>query len=204
MKRSLFVVGAAALSTCTMVAVTSVAWAHTEISPSEVPAGASQEFTLSLAQEKDVPTTEIRMEVSQGFEVSDVGSPSGWQGNLEAGSVVWSGGEIGPNEDGAEFPFTARAPGEAGEFAFPVFQTYGDSSVVRWDGAEDSNEPAAFVAVASVGSEDGSHEGHKHEHSEEAHSLSDTGGTNPLLFGAVGAFVLAATGLGLMRAVTMT
>jgi uncharacterized protein YcnI len=78
------------------LALAGVAWAHAEISPGEVPAGASEEFTLSVAQELDVPTTEVRMEVPDGFEVTEVGAPSGWQGNLEDGSVVWSGGQIAP------------------------------------------------------------------------------------------------------------
>ena len=70
-----------------------------EISPQEVPAGAThQEFVAEVPAELDNPTTEVRLEVPEGFEVTNVSSPSGWQGNLSGRSIVWSGGEISPDE----------------------------------------------------------------------------------------------------------
>jgi uncharacterized protein YcnI len=203
MKR-LLVIAAAVSSTCAtlVLAVAGTALAHAEISPSEVPAGASEEFTLEALQEKGVPTTEVRMEVPEGFEVTGVPPSGGWKGEVGGGAVVWSGGKAPQEGMGIDLAFEARTPEEAGDYAFRVIQTYEDGTVVRWDGAEDSDEPAAFVVVSSGGSGGGaSHEGHEHEHGDEAETLSDTGGLDPALLGAAGALMLAAVGLALLRAV---
>ena len=87
-----------ALSTFLTLAAAGAAWAHVEISPQEVPSGAREEFVAEVPAELDVPTTEVRLEVPEGFEVTNVSSPSGWQGNLSGRSIVWSGGEISPDE----------------------------------------------------------------------------------------------------------
>lgn len=148
----------------------------------------------------------MRLEVPDGFEVTEVSSPSGWSGELRGGSVVWSGGEISEDRI-AEFPFDARAPEEAGEFAWRGFVTYEGGEVVEWTGEPDSEGPAAVVAVASDGqtgdsggeghhggegaAEDGSEEGH---HGSEA-DLPETGGMSPVLaLGAAGVLVLVSAG----------
>ena len=114
-----------------------------------------------MPAELDVPTTEVRLEVPEGFEVTNVSSPSGWQGNLSGRSIVWSGGEISPDEI-QEFAFEARTPEEAGEFRWRAFQTYEDGTVVEWTGAEDSEEPAPVVNVTSAGGASGMKDEHQH------------------------------------------
>ena len=69
-----------------------------------------------MPAELDNPTTEVRLEVPEGFEVTNVSSPSGWQGNLSGRSIVWSGGEISPDEI-QEFAFEARTPRKLGSSA---------------------------------------------------------------------------------------
>ena len=69
------------------------AWAHAEVTPSEVPAGATEDLSLEVLQEKEGPTTEVRMEIPEGFEVTGVAAPGGRQGAAEGNAVVWSGGE---------------------------------------------------------------------------------------------------------------
>jgi uncharacterized protein YcnI len=164
-----------ALSTFLTLTAAGAAWAHVEISPPEVPSGTRQEFVAEVPAELDVPTTEVRLKVPEGFEVTNVSSPSGWQGNVSGRSIVWSGGEISPDEI-QEFAFEARAPGDAGEFRWRAFQTYEDGTVVEWTGAEDSEEPAPVVNVTSAGGVSG-HE-NEHQHGEKGHhgTLPDSGG----------------------------
>src|SRR5215213_1745774 len=141
------------MSTVLTLTVTSVAWAHAELSPSQVPAGSSQEFTLEVRQEKDVPTTEVRLEVPDGFAVTDVPETPGWQASHEGSALIWYGGEIAPDQDAAQFTFEGRAPEETGEFAWGVLQTYEDGEVVEWTGPEGSEEPAAVVEVTAADSQ---------------------------------------------------
>jgi uncharacterized protein YcnI len=184
-----------ALSTFLTLAAAGAAWAHVEISPQEVPAGTSQEFVAELPAELDVPTTEVRLEVPEGFEVTNVSSPSGWQGNLSGRSIVWSGGEISPDEI-QEFAFEARTPEEAGEFRWRAFQTYEDGTVVEWTGAEDSEEPAPVVKVTSAGGVSGMKD--EPQHSEKGHhgTLPDSGGIG--LVAVYSSLGVIAMGLGIL------
>ena len=163
------------MSTVLTLTVASVAWAHTELSPSQVPAGSSEEFTLEVRQEKDVPTAEVRLEAPEGFAVTNVPQTPGWQASHEDSAVIWSGGEIAPEEDVQEFTFEARAPEQTGEFAWGVLQTYEDGEVVEWTGSEGSEEPAAFVEVISADSQNGARPGagtHEPGEADETHSES--------------------------------
>jgi uncharacterized protein YcnI len=194
-----------AFSAFLTLATAGAAWAHAQIRPAEVPAGATEEFTLEVVHEKDMPTTEVRMEVPEGFALSSVRSPSGWQGIVEDDdAVIWSGARVSPGQDMKEFGFEARAPEEAGDFAFEVVQTYADGNVVEWTGAENSNEPAAFVTVTMVGLQGdaaGSDEHGEHRHTGEG--TSDTGTIEPtlLLLGiiATGALALGAAFIARLR-----
>lgn len=179
------------LTSCVLTLGTaSVAFAHAEISPAEAPAGSTQEYSLEVLQEKDVPTTGVEMVVPEGFEVSHADAPEGWEVSDQGGSVTWSGGQISPDEEAAEFPFEATAPGEGGEYAFEVLQSYEDGSVVEWTGGADSESPAAFVSVSAEGGAAG-HEAEPHGHGAEG-DLPETGGIEPsLLYGVAGLTGLA-------------
>lgn len=200
------VLRAAVLSTFLTLAVASAAWAHVEISPGGARAGSTETFAAEVPTEKDIPTTGVRLKVPEGFEVTDVQSPAGWQGKLEGGSIVWSGGEIGEDEV-QEFTFEARTPDEAGEYALKTFQTYQDGSVVEWIGAADSEEPAPVIEVAQSNAAavpedhthgvDDSHGGMMH--SGMAHSegtLPDSGGVSLTAAGIVA--VVCAAGISLL------
>ncbi len=161
----------AALSVFLTLAATGVAWAHVRVVPEEVPADSFQVLTVRVPTEKDVPTTEVRVEVPEGFTISQVKPVPDWEYELEeeAGvvrAITWSGGEIGPTEF-QEFDVQGKTPEEAGEYPWRAFQTYEDGSVVEWAGPEDAEEPASVVTVA-----EGDHHGAATQGSnpEEAHS----------------------------------
>src|SRR5687767_11796456 len=149
----LLLVGAMALSTCTMLAVSASAWAHVVVSPEEVAAGDYATLTVSVPTEKEVPTTEIRTEVPEGFLLSGVQPVPGWEHAFEENGglvtvVTWSGGEIGPREF-HQFLIQAQAPEEPGEYPWRAIQSYGDGSVVEWTGPPDAEEPASVIEVVS-------------------------------------------------------
>jgi len=131
--------------------VTGVASAHVVVSPEEVPAGNFEKLTVSVPTERDVPTTQIRLEVPEGFTVLGVRPVPGWDYELEeeagvVSAIIWSGGEIGATEF-RQFDVQGQTPEETGEYSWRAFQTYEDGSVVDWIGSEDSEEPASVVRV---------------------------------------------------------
>jgi uncharacterized protein YcnI len=204
MKRWLYV-GSVALSTCTMLAVSAPAWAHVVVSPEEVPAGDYATLTVSVPTEKGVPTTEIRVEVPDGFTLSGVQPVPGWDYEFEEDgglitSITWSGGEIGPREF-QQFLVQAQAPEEPGEYPWRTIQTYRDGSVVKWTGPSDAEEPASVVKVVSGGTEgQGSEGGDAGEAGSDREgtvagastdTLTATGGISPFVYAGLGAGILA-------------
>jgi uncharacterized protein YcnI len=203
MKRLSFVVSGV-LGVGAMLAVSAPWWAHVVVSPEEVTAGDYETLTVSVPTEKEIPTTEIRVEVPEGFLLSGVQPVPGWEHTFEEDggvvtAVTFSGGEIRPREF-QQFLVQAQAPEEPGEYPWKAFQTYKDGSVVEWTGAPDSEEPASVVEVVSGGSEHSqsspkpSGASASQKAGGEAEVLADTGGMNLAVyagFGFVGLVVSA-------------
>jgi uncharacterized protein YcnI len=145
----------AALSALLTLDVAGTAWAHVTVAPEEVAAEEYETLTVTVPTEKEIPTTEVRVEVPDGFTVSGVQPFPGWDYEFEEDgglitSVTWSGGEIGPREF-QQFLLSAQAPEEPGEYPWRAFQTYEDGSTVEWTGPPDAGEPASVVEVATTG-----------------------------------------------------
>src|SRR3712207_5153209 len=177
----------ALLSTFLTLAVTGMANAHVAVTPEEVPAGNFEKLTVSVPTERDVPTTQIRLEVPEGFTVLGVRPVPGWDYEFEeeAGeirAITWSGGEIFPREF-QEFTIQTRTPEETGEFAWNAYQTYEGGEVVEWTGSEDSEEPASVVNVAPGGAE-----GDEHGAGGTATQEPSSENTNTAMFTPVAAY----------------
>lgn len=69
------------LTICLVLASTGVAWGHMRVLPEEVPADSFEVFTVRVPTEEDVPTTEVRVEVPEGFTVNRVQPLPGWSTN---------------------------------------------------------------------------------------------------------------------------
>lgn len=200
----------AVVSALLTLAISGVAWAHVTVNPEEVPAGEFETLTVKVPTEKEMPTTEVRVEVPEGFTVSAVQPVPGWTHEFEreggeVTAVVWSGGEIGP-EEFQQFPISARTPEEPGEYAWRAFQTYEDGSVVEWTGPPEAETPASVMNVVSGGAQAGGHGGGtggveqaaaSSETAASADTLPETGGTSAAVYLAAGTFVLL-LGLALM------
>jgi len=162
------------LTTLLTITTASVAYAHVVVSPEEVPAGSYEKLTVSVPTERDVPTTEVRVEVPEGFEVLGVQPEPGWDYDFEEEggtitAITWSGGQIAPREF-QEFRFQTRTPEEGGQFAWNAFQTYENGEVVEWTGPEGSEEEASLVRVAGSAEEAGGGAAKQEKSSSEASS----------------------------------
>ena len=146
-----------ALAAVAALVVTSVAWAHAEISPAVVVAKHAQEFGLLVPTEKEsAETTSIELTVPSGFAIDSFVPSPGWKRGLQqTGSgeeaaitkVTWDGGKVPTGEDAA-FSFIATTDA-AKTYTFSVRQTYSDGSVVDWSGPESSDMPAPTVEAKS-------------------------------------------------------
>jgi uncharacterized protein YcnI len=195
MKRLLLVV-IGVLGVGALFAVSGPAWAHVVVSPEEVRAGDYETLTVSVPTEKEIPTTEIRVEVPEGFLLSGVQPVPGWEYSFEEDggivtAVTFSGGEIRPREF-QQFLVQAQAPEEPGEYPWKAIQTYEDGSVVEWVGSPESEEPASVIEVVSGGSESPASSPQPTEASAsqraggEAEVLADTGGKIPAVYAGLG------------------
>lgn len=124
--------------------VSSTVSAHVVVKPAEVVTAGFQTFTAGVPNEKNIPTTNVRLVIPAGLKHVSPTQKPGWQIETEkegAGedavikSITWSSGTI--NEGlRDEFSFSGQAPEKATELRWKAYQTYADGTVVAWDQAE--------------------------------------------------------------------
>lgn len=179
-----------------LVSLTQVAQAHVTVQPNEAPAGAFFRFVIRVPNERDVPTTKIRVEFPENLIFTSFQPKEGWKRVVEmkkldepieafgskidevVGSVTYSGGSIGIGEFD-EFGFSVRVPEEEGDLEFKAFQTYEGGEVVEWTGPVDGESPAARVAVYDLTglAEEGQGQlGLLHDTAEQVDELAAGGG----------------------------
>lgn len=135
----LYTAGISAIALC-LVASNS-AFAHVTVKPAEVVTAGYQTFVVSVPNEKDIPTSGVKILIPDSIASATPTQKSGWQivketeGSGEEtriSSISWEGGEIA---DGTrdEFSFSAKVPEKTGELQWKAYQTYADGTVVSWD-----------------------------------------------------------------------
>src|SRR5919197_2316253 len=137
--------------------VAAASWAHAEVSPAVVKAGASQVFTVAVPTEKEnLMTTAVTLTPPSNFRIDSFAPSPGWKRkvvsrgsgeNAQIERVTWSGGSV-PHEEDAIFQFLGSAE-NAKTYSFTVQQTYSDGSVVDWSGPESSDTPAPTIEAKS-------------------------------------------------------
>ncbi len=126
--------------------------AHVEVLPRTVPQGEAVQFTIRVPTERDVPTTQVRVDFpSQVTVYSFAEPPPGWSMRpLRAADgrfrgVVYSGGRIGVSRY-ADFHLLGT-PVEQGTAVWPARQRYADGQVKPWTGPPE--EPGQEAAPES-------------------------------------------------------
>ncbi|WP_027091652.1 YcnI family protein [Cohnella thermotolerans] len=143
-----------------------VASAHVTVQPGSVPAGSYQVFTLRVPSEKEAATTQVKVEVPDGVDVTRFEPKAGWTYETEKNadgkitSFTWkaTGEGLGATEFG-QFNFQGKVADDAKELVWKAHQTYSDGSVVDWTGAADADTPASVTAVTAKVA-DGDDHGH--------------------------------------------
>lgn len=114
--------------------------AHVTVKPGEVETSTYQVFTVNVPNEKDIPTTSVRVVMADGVSGVTPTQKAGWSVSaVEADDAVreitWEGGEITKGLRD-EFSFSAKTPNDAGSLKWKAYQTYSDGTVVSWDQEE--------------------------------------------------------------------
>jgi uncharacterized protein YcnI len=133
----------------------SAAHGHAVVQPSSARPADPQVYRVTVPNEMESDTVEVRLRVPEGIDFVLIESPpEGWKGELvrkgdRIQEIRWSGGRI-PPEQYATFRFLARNPVEVGEITWPIVQTYEDGEVQRWIGPPDSDEPASRTQLSET------------------------------------------------------
>lgn len=115
--------------------------AHVTVKPAEVGLGSWSVFTVAVPVEKEIPTTEVKLEIPKGLKHVTPNVKPGWkitvnkQGSGEESvvtEIIWTGGSI-PVGQRDEFVFSAQVPSTTQDLNWKAYQTYADKSVVSWN-----------------------------------------------------------------------
>ena len=146
------------------------AQAHVTLQPNTATAGAYTRLDVRVPNERDdASTNKVEVQFPDGFASASYEPTPGWDvkvtkktldkpvqtddGEITEGvdTITWTAkSEADAIPPGAfeDFGLSVQIPGKAGDkLTFKALQTYTGGEVVRWIGAEDSDNPAPVVTV---------------------------------------------------------
>lgn len=122
-----------------LVTFIAIAWlaplttsAHVVVKPDSVGVAKYQTFTVSVPNEKEVPTIAVKLVVPDSVDSVTPTVKLGWKIEVSGKEVTWTGGSI-PSGQRDDFSFSTKAPAEPTKLAWKAYQTYSDGTVVSWD-----------------------------------------------------------------------
>ena len=150
--------------------VPATAQAHVTLQPETGVAGAYTRLDVRVPNERDdASTTKVEVQFPDGFAAASYEPVPGWDvkvakkqldqpiqtddGEITEGidTITWtakSDDDAIPPGAFEDFGLSVQIPGKAGDkLTFKALQTYTGGEVVRWIGAEDSDNPAPVVSV---------------------------------------------------------
>jgi uncharacterized protein YcnI len=125
------------------------AWGHAEFDQKSARANAEQGFTLKVPEERgeELHNTKVVLAVPEGWTATRCEDKASWGCTISPASsgrravVTWTRRAPGGDE---VFRLSLRT-GQRGRVPVPVHQTYSDGQTMRWDGPEDSENPAPVI-----------------------------------------------------------
>jgi uncharacterized protein YcnI len=146
------------------------AQAHVTLQPNTATAGAYTRLDVRVPNERDdASTNKVEVQFPDGFASASYQPTPGWDvkvtkktldkpvqtddGEITEGvnTITWtakSKADAIPPGAFEDFGLSVQIPGKAGDkLTFKALQTYSGGEVVRWIGAEDSDNPAPIVSV---------------------------------------------------------
>ena len=160
----------AATATVLALAAPAAAQAHVTLQPNTAKAGAYTRLDVRVPNERDdASTSKVEVQFPDGFAAASYEPVPGWDvkvtkkqlakpiqtddGEITEGvdTITWtakSDADAIPPGAFEDFGLSVQIPGKAGDkLTFKALQTYTGGEVVRWIGAEDTDNPAPIVSV---------------------------------------------------------
>ena len=157
-------------TTAFALVVPAAAQAHVTLQPKSAVAGSFTRLDVRVPNERDdASTNKVEVQFPDGFASASYEPTPGWDvkvtkktldkpvqtddGEITEGvdTITWTAkSEADAIPPGAfeDFGLSVQIPGKAGDkLTFKALQTYTGGEVVRWIGAEDSDNPAPVVSV---------------------------------------------------------
>jgi uncharacterized protein len=216
-------------SVAAALVIPAVASAHVTLQPNTAAAGGFTRLDVRVPNERDdASTIKVEVQFPDGFQSASYEPVPGWSAKVTTGKlatpiqtddgevtegvkqITWTAdGEQDAIPPGAfqDFGLSLRIPDKAGEkLEFKALQTYSGGEVVRWIGAEGSDNPAPIVTVTEAAADDHGAADHQAEATpipaERASATTEDDGGNGLAIIAliVGALGLAVGVAGFVRA----
>lgn len=132
-------------------AVPALALGHAVVQPAESAVGQTQQYTLRVPNEKDVPTVAVSVLFPVEIVVASVDELIGWHLALERDSngrivsATWTG-SLSPKGD-VRFTFAAHNPATPVTVVWNVVQSYEGALKVEWTGPAGSRTPASLTHI---------------------------------------------------------
>jgi len=129
-------IGAASLLLSSVPAI-----AHVIVYPHQVGIAATQDFIVSVPNERDNPVVSVRLLIPKGLSDVSPNAIQGWTISIKSkgsgdGAIVkeidWSNGSI-PVGQREEFIFQAQVPPTPTMLPWKAYQRYSDGTIVSWD-----------------------------------------------------------------------
>jgi uncharacterized protein YcnI len=159
-------------TTAVALAIPAAAQAHVTLQPNTGVAGAYTRLDVRVPNERDdASTSKVEVRFPDGFAAASYEPTPGWDvkvtkkqlakpiqtddGEITEGvdTITWtakSDADAIPPGAFEDFGLSVQIPGKAGDkLTFKALQTYTGGEVVRWIGAEGSDNPAPIVSVTS-------------------------------------------------------
>jgi uncharacterized protein YcnI len=117
------------------------AFAHVIVYPHQVGVAATQDFTVSVPNERDNPVVAVKLLIPNGLTDVSPNATPGWNITIKSkesgddavvSEIDWSHGSI-PVEQREEFIFQAQVSANPTTLDWKAYQTYSDGTVVSWD-----------------------------------------------------------------------
>ena len=115
------------------------AFAHVIVYPHQTGIAQTQDFTVSVPNERDNPVVSVRLLIPKGLSDVSPNAIQGWtisikskgSGDADVSEIDWKG--LIPVGQREEFIFQAQVPPTPMTLAWKAYQTYSDGTVVSWD-----------------------------------------------------------------------
>lgn len=132
------------ISIATLSLLPTATFAHVVVTPAKASIGQHLTFNVSVANEKDVDVTALKLTIPAGLDDVSPTTKDGWTiDTTKTGDAVteisWTNGKI-PVGQRQDFSFGAQAPAKAGDIDWKAYQTYADGTVVKWDQAPTNSD----------------------------------------------------------------